>query len=228
MKNRVFLIGGKSENDRITPHSLNNSVTAIRLDTGEIKYETENEKFISISNFIYTIIGYAILYLPHYYKVNHIIKKIETNNKPTYFYLALALFYLLTTIISLIYMQITQNILMNHSAEHMIIHAYHRLKRIPTIEEAKKFSRFSFLCGSNVAPALIVSQLIGYIVYIYTGFIIPEILLFIVPHIIPGIFLVGFIAQLFTTKKPKDENIELAIAAISELERVSNLTSEKT
>ena len=222
MKNRVLLIGGHSDNDRITLHSFNNTVTAIKLKTGEIKYETENTKFISLSNFFYTIIGYAILYLPHHYKANHIIKEIETGNKPTYFYLALALFYLLITIISLIYMQITQNILMNHSAEHMIIHAYHRLKRIPTIEEAKHFSRFSFFCGSNVAPALIVAQLIGYIVYIHTGFIIPEILLFIVPHIIPGIFLVGLIAQLFTTKKPHDENIELAIAAISELERISN------
>lgn len=228
MKNRVFLIGGQSENDRITLYSLNNSVTAIRLDTGEIKYETKEEKVLSISNIIYTIIGYAIVYLPHYYKVHHIIPEINKNSRPTYFYLALALFYLLITILALISMQINQNTLRNHSAEHMIIHAYRHLKRIPTIEETKKFSRFSFFCGSNLVPALIVSQLIGYIVYVYTGYIIPEILLFFIPHIIPGIFLVGFIVQLFTTKKPNDANIELAIAAISELEKVSNLTSENT
>ena len=108
----------------------------------------------------------------------------------------------------------------------MIINAYNHLKSIPTIEETKNFSRFSFLCGSNVAPSLIVAQLIGYSVFIYTGYIIPEILLFIIPHLFPGIFLVGFFVQLFTTQKPRDENIELAIAAILELERISNLTSQ--
>lgn len=36
-----------------------------------------------------------------------------------------------------------------HSAEHMAIAAYESMQKIPTIEEAKQFSRFSKECGSN-------------------------------------------------------------------------------
>ena len=228
MKKRIFLISGHSGIDRITLDSLNCSVTAIRLSTGEIKFEIKEEKVLSISFFIYTLIGYLIFYVPHYCKVKFILKGIENNTLPTHYYLALALWYLIIMLFPLICMQLFPNILKNHSAEHKIINAYHHLKRIPTIEEAKKFSRFSFFCGSNLAPAMILSQLLGYFVYKYMGLIIPEILLFIIPHIFPGIFLVGFIVQIFSTQKPSDENIELAIAAISKLEEISDLTTEKT
>ena len=36
-----------------------------------------------------------------------------------------------------------------HSAEHMVVNAYNLLGRVPSIEEAKQFSRFSKHCGSQ-------------------------------------------------------------------------------
>lgn len=37
-----------------------------------------------------------------------------------------------------------------HSAEHMVCKAYEKLKRIPTLDEAKKYSRFHKRCGSKI------------------------------------------------------------------------------
>jgi len=36
-----------------------------------------------------------------------------------------------------------------HSAEHMVVNAYNQFGRVPSIEEAKQFSRFSKHCGSQ-------------------------------------------------------------------------------
>ena len=109
----------------------------------------------------------------------------------------------------------------NHGAEHKVIRAYMKLKRIPTLEEAKKFSRISKSCGVTIYSAFFTTQIIGFIVFVTKGYAIPEILLFIIPILFQSVFpfnLLGKIAQFFTTREPEDENIELAIAAITALE----------
>lgn len=103
----------------------------------------------------------------------------------------------------------------------MVLSAYNKLKRIPTIEEAQKFSRINRSCGITIYSAFITAQLIGFIVYIKTGFLISEIILFLVPLFFSAFFpfnLIGKFAQFFTTSKPERHNLELAIAALSALE----------
>ncbi len=112
--------------------------------------------------------------------------------------------------------------LRNHGAEHKVFSAYKKLGRIPTVEEANHFSRINKACGVTIYSAFITAQLIGFIVYIHTSYIIPEILLFLIPLFFQTIFpfnFIGKLAQFFTTSKPQKRNIELAIAALSALER---------
>ena len=128
-------------------------------------------------------------------------------------------FFLLLTITNIIQIKLNdgEQFLKNHGAEHMVYTAYKALKRVPSIAEAKKFSRFNKHCGSTYISALITAQIIGFIVFCTTGFVIPEFLLIIVPVLISDIFpfyIIGYFIQLFTTKKPDDDNLRLAISAL--------------
>jgi len=106
----------------------------------------------------------------------------------------------------------------NHGAEHKIIAAYEKLQRIPSIAEARKFSRIHSGCGTTRVCSILIGQLIGFIIYYFTGFAISEIVLLIVPRIFSSFMpfnLAGMLFQFFATKEPKDENLELAIAALT-------------
>lgn len=46
-----------------------------------------------------------------------------------------------------------------HSAEHMVLNAYRKLGKVPSLDEIKTFSRFSKYCGSRV----LMSKIIAYI-----------------------------------------------------------------
>jgi len=110
--------------------------------------------------------------------------------------------------------------LRNHGAEHKVFKAYSQLKRIPTLEEVRQYSRVSRHCGIARDSALITAQLIGFILYTCVGYRFSEILLYIVPLFLANVFpfyLLGNLAQLFTTAKPEEENIKLAMAALTEL-----------
>ena len=106
----------------------------------------------------------------------------------------------------------------NHGAEHKIIAAYEKLQRIPSIAEARKFSRISNGCGITLLSSILIGQLIGFVIYCITGFAISEIVLLVVPIFFSSFMpfnLAGMLFQFFTTKEPKDENLELAIAALT-------------
>ena len=113
--------------------------------------------------------------------------------------------------------------LRNHGAEHKVVAAYTKLKRIPTIEEANSFSRISNHCGTTLFSCFITPQLIGLIVYVTTGYIIIEPLLLLITVLL-AIFPIDFLGkflQLFTTSNPKQCNIELAISALIELNEIT-------
>lgn len=215
------LSSGKSEKDRISFYTSDNGATAIRNKNGEItiEYEKKNVSVMKAIPVLYGIFGTLSLV-----KTCVLIPLIQNKIIGTIWYLIPTFFYSFLTVISIISVRKTggKELLRNHGAEHKVFTAYNKLGRIPTVEEANQFSRINKTCGVTIYSAFITTQLIGFIVYIHTSYVIPEILLFLIPLFFQTIFpftFIGKVAQFFTTSRPKKRNIELAIAALSALER---------
>lgn len=114
-----------------------------------------------------------------------------------------------------------------HGAEHMALNAYNELQRIPTLDEIKKFSRFSRHCSSQ---SQLITQLgiflfiiIAILFYSYNYFLFMGIILAI------GAFLLTIrksnrfiFLQVFFVSKPTDKELLLAITALEELEIFEN------
>lgn len=229
---KITITKGHSDVDRIMfGDSNSNTGTAIRKANGEIetKYKTARQitqemkeipktpKIILTSIFnIFWLLGLPII---KGYFLNPMIKNNSIN---VTFYLISAVFLIILTFISITNLaKKGTTIRKNHGAEHKVYAAYKKLGYIPTIEKAQTFSRISNVCGATLYSALITGQLIGFIVYIYTGIMIPEKLLFLVPFLLHFIFpfnFLGKLIQFITTKEPDDSNIELAIAALRTLQ----------
>lgn len=206
-----------SEENSITFQSANNKATAF-LDDNEniyINEKIEKKSFGGCSVFILLIVFSVI-------KSLIIIPLIENKTLSVYTYLFLAIAISLYMIIGIIKfgLQNKNNWRKNHGAEHMVWTAYKKLKRIPSIDEVKKFSRFNRHCGITIYSGFITSQLIGFFVYFFTGFVINEFILFFAAIFFRTLIpfnLIGLLMQFFTTKKPDDINIKLAISALVEL-----------
>ena len=212
------IISGHSEKDRITFSTKDSCATAIRKENGEIDFEFEKKDtplFKSI------LILFIIFGMSSILKSCVLIPFIESNIISVGWYLVPLAFYSVLAVLCVIVINKSpEELLKNHGAEHKVVSAYNRLKRIPTVKEAQKFSRIHKSCGITIYSAFITSQLIGFIVYINTGFKISEIVLFLVPLFFSSFFpfnLIGKLAQFFTTSNPKRHNIELAIESISAL-----------
>ena len=210
--------GGLSNVDRITFYDSEIGATAIRLPDGkiDIKYEKKNVTMESVFGLIVFCSIISLL------KALIIIPYIKNHITMIWMYFIPSAFYVIFLVACIKYVREQgKKLLKNHGAEHMVFKAYQKLKRIPNITEVKKFSRISSKCGINIFSAFIMAQIIGFFVYQNFGYIIPEAVLVIVPvfvyYIFPFNFL-GNIAQLWTTSEPEDENISLAIAALTALE----------
>ena len=219
----INLTSGKSEKDRITFYSKNFMATAIRDENNEIKTKF-NKKDDNILNGVLFLLGiFGGLSVIKSFIIIPLIKKEILGS---IWYLFPVFVYLFFMIVSIIYINSTggKKMLKNHGAEHKVYFAYKRLKRVPSIEKAKKYSRFNSSCGVSIYSAFITTQLIGFWAYFYAGFKIPELILFLIPLFFSNFVpfsLLGLFAQLFTTHQPDDENIELAIAALESLEKNS-------
>lgn len=224
-KSSMKLQNGFSRNDRITFSSSKYTVTAIRRSNGEIEYEKKETEKLSVSYVIYTLVGIFIFYIPHLCKSILMTHQMHKNKNLLIPYLIPMIIYFFITLLTILGTHTDKVLIKNHGAEHKVFNAYRKLKRIPTIEETKKFSRITFYCTSNLYPALFLAQIIGFFVQMHTGYRIPEILLFAIPHLKPGLFPLGYFVQLFTTQEPDDDAIALAIAAITELENTSKKKS---
>lgn len=115
-----------------------------------------------------------------------------------------------------------------HSAEHMVINAYNKLDRIPSLQELKKSSRFSNNCGNNKTNSIII--MFAFISFagpflIKMGVIKYLIIMMLIPIIIAVLSSVGAIniLQVFVTNKPTD--IELRVA-LEGLEKYEDLESQ--
>lgn len=219
------LISGLSGKDRISFATPNRAITAIRKSNGTIEM-VENRKLNMTDKFSTTL---SIIYiLLCAIKVYGFIPWIEKGIIAKWCYLIPTVYLFVFVIISILrFMLINgQEALRNHGAEHKVYKAYKKLKRIPTIEEANKFSRINRYCVIAKTSAFIMSQLIGFVLYTYVGYRVSEILLYIVPLFLANVFpfyLLGNLAQFFTTLEPEERNMELAISAITELNRRENV-----
>lgn len=109
-----------------------------------------------------------------------------------------------------------------HSAEHMILNAYNKLERVPSLEEIKTFSRFSEYCGSRT----IISIIIGYIsislaiafsdkIHIIAGLLICIISIILSKKMLEKDFVK--VEQILLTEPPTDLELEVAIKGLDTL-----------
>lgn len=116
-----------------------------------------------------------------------------------------------------------------HAAEHMVINAYNKYKRVPTFEEVKKSSRFSKYCGSNKIICenvlfLSISINLAIIGIIGNGFI--KYIFYFIMMCIAFIVIIGYLKgwlnffQCFSTTPPTDKEIEVAIEGIKAFEEL--------
>lgn len=119
-----------------------------------------------------------------------------------------------------------------HAAEHMAINAYNTLHRIPTVEEVKKFSRFSKNCGSerNIRNIIIFSSLSILFAINISKFSFWLILLYPILFILMILdmkYSILRFLQILVTNKPTDLEIKVAIKGIEELEKFEKDFKEK-
>lgn len=119
-----------------------------------------------------------------------------------------------------------------HAAEHMAVNAYEKHKRIPTLEEIKKASRFSARCGSMVKIRKIVNfTLTALVILVYRG-ICPQAYFLSVAFVaLFGILEARFgffkFLEIFLVSKPSDEELLLAIHSLKEFEKMEEEFEEK-
>lgn len=106
-----------------------------------------------------------------------------------------------------------------HSAEHMVLNAYRELKRVPSLDEIRQFSRFSNSCGTNSITLIVLDFLLMFICtfisnasFMLFGIVFVNILLIVM---LKNGFL-NFL-QIFTTIPPTDVELIVAIKGMSVL-----------
>lgn len=116
-----------------------------------------------------------------------------------------------------------------HSAEHMVCNAYEKLKRIPNLEEVKRFSRFHKRCGSCSALSNF---------FFITSFTFCVLFLFELPFyvfIISSILIIFIVdiklrwlrfMQILVTNKPSEKELVLAIEGLEAFEKMEELAKE--
>ena len=113
-----------------------------------------------------------------------------------------------------------------HAAEHAVINAYHDLGRLPTLEEIKKYSIFSYDCGIAYKAAK------GWLWYgVGILVVLPSILgmIFGIVFLITTVlgFRVNFyFLQFVSLKKPTDKEYKIALAALSEIQKSQERVEE--
>lgn len=112
-----------------------------------------------------------------------------------------------------------------HAAEHMVINAYEKLQRIPTIQEARTFSRFYKRCGSNEIIFRTIYYMVLTICFVLIGFLNGWICILIMTISSILIIIADFkkwfrFFQVFFTNVPSDDELEVAIEGLKNSERM--------
>lgn len=229
----MLITQGHSEKDRIQFTNVDDfTATAIRKQNKEIEITVEtateirrklSNEPVTIKKILLWLYNLCILWGMGLIKGYFLVPRIKSNILDIKYYLIPVIIFTIVVFINTLYIIIKggEQLRKNHGAEHMVLTAYQKLNRIPTVEETKHFSRICRTCGGTIYSALITGQIIGFILYVNNGIIISEKILFFIPFLLHFIFpfnFLGKLLQFITTKQPDDENIELAIAAIDALE----------
>lgn len=235
----LVIMNGRSDKNWISFSAGKHTSRAIRQKNGEITTETiEGVKPPSnwitlrlnpVANLLLTIFSCFVVYLLPLLKGYWINPMIKNHQISSNYYLISVPFLILLCIIIISIIIIkdkNKTLRKNHGAEHKVFTAYNDLKCIPTVNQAKCYSRICKSCSITIYSALITAQLIGFLVYHINGAMIPEIILFLVPllllHSTFPFNVLGKFAQFFTTAEPDDDNIELAIEALTEIVRTED------
>ena len=114
-----------------------------------------------------------------------------------------------------------------HAAEHMSMLAYNDLKRVPTVDEVRRYSRFTEACSAVAPYKASIMLATMYILYgfvpIYLDFPIKvtlNVLFFVLVLILERKKFFKYFG-FFSLKKPTDKEIEVAIAALEEYEKAN-------
>lgn len=109
-----------------------------------------------------------------------------------------------------------------HSAEHAVINAYYDLGRVPTIEEIRNYSNFSYYCGSleklkkaSYIFGFAIARLLPGLWYLL-GLIIIEIVIFILNKNGKIYFM-----EFLVTSEPTEREYKVAIAALEKCIEIS-------
>lgn len=104
-----------------------------------------------------------------------------------------------------------------HSAEHMVLNAYRKLKRVPSIEEIHEYSRFSNSCGTNGTTQIFISFTLMFLCTFIHNPLYRVIGMLAVNVIVLVLLKCGFLnfLQNFTTAPPTQKELVVAIAGMN-------------
>jgi len=219
---------GCSQSNSISFCTRKFEATAIRNENGKIEVTIENIEEPNLTQkeeFFANILTNTIMISLILFEILIIKPLIVKLGLLTFFYIFPVIFYIIfliaAFIVGFVINDNSKTVKKNHGAEHMVSNAYKKLKRIPSVLEVRKFSRFSGSCSAIICSSLIMSHLIAYLIYAKFTIAIPQTIMLILGLDLFKIFpfnFIGLLVQIFTTAKPNDNNIELGIASLCALE----------
>lgn len=103
-----------------------------------------------------------------------------------------------------------------HSAEHMVLNAYRKIKRVPSLEELRSFSRFANTCGTNTQFTRLIDLIVLFIITFTINHPLCCMILFLFDFAISIVSFYGGLnfLQLLTTRTPTDRELLVAIAGL--------------
>ena len=114
-----------------------------------------------------------------------------------------------------------------HAAEHMVLNAFRDLKRVPTLEEIKHYSRFSEYCGSmEFIDKFTIHGLTSLLIALFGLFPLSIHIFICIVYLLILLFCntgkVTKFLQVAVTTPPTDLELEVAIEGLSSLEEFDN------
>ncbi len=101
-----------------------------------------------------------------------------------------------------------------HSAEHMVLNAYSKLKRVPTIQEICQYSQFINSCSTNVTAVIVTSCILMFVCSFITDQLIVILLVNIITIILLNCGCLN-VLQKFTTITPTNKELLVAIEGMN-------------
>lgn len=110
-----------------------------------------------------------------------------------------------------------KNVFKFHSAKHMLINAYRKLKRVPSLEEIREYSRFDNDCSTNLVTQTVISFVLMFFVTFISNSFYSLIGIIVSNTIVLILLQCSFLnfLQKWTTIVPTDRELSVAIAGLN-------------